>query len=124
MSIWSNCCTLLNTWNLQLLLGFQIKKTILPNSKIQAYKIINGHDHVSWCSLESFQLRPTFSTGSQTRGHRFKITEREIVRNCEHQFFTNRCIGNWNSLPGHMYNVEAQSTNSFKALLDKNSKTV
>jgi ribonuclease P/MRP protein subunit RPP40 len=71
---------------------------------IQAYKIINGHDHVNWCSPESFQLRSTFSTGSQTRSHRFKITEREIVRNCEfwHQFFTNRCIGNWNSLPAHI----------------------
>jgi ribonuclease P/MRP protein subunit RPP40 len=69
-------------------------------------------------------MRSTFSTESQTRGHWFKITEREIVRTCEfrHQFLTNRCIGNWNSLPGHI--VEAQSTNSFKAVLDKNSKKV
>ena len=80
---------------------------------IQQYKIINGIDKVNWHSPP--QLRPPRS------GHRSYYT-REVVRNCGERsnFFTNRIVSQWNSLPDSV--VMADSVNSFKNRLDKNSK--
>ncbi|XP_065679099.1 uncharacterized protein LOC101234374 [Hydra vulgaris] len=82
---------------------------------IQAYKIINNIDIVSWS--EPHVLRVGQSNKIKTRGHHLKTT-REYVKNCEqrHQFFTNRIVNHWNALPSEV--VCASSVNSFKAKLD------
>ena len=45
--------------------------------------------------------------------------KRELVKNCEqrHQFFSNRVVNNWNSLPEDI--VHSGNVNIFKARLDK-----
>jgi len=82
---------------------------------IQAYKIINKIEIVSWS--EPHVLRVGVSNKIKTRGHHLKMT-REFVQNCEqrHHFFTNRIVSHWNALPSEV--VCASSVNSFKAQLD------
>ena len=81
---------------------------------IQTYTILHGFDEINWCSSTFFPI----STSSQTRGHSFKIQEREIDNHCDqiHHFLTNRIIAKWNKLPECA--VSAPSTNSFKAQID------
>nr|XP_047127721.1 uncharacterized protein LOC124808591 [Hydra vulgaris] len=78
---------------------------------IQAYKIINNIDIVSWS--EPHVLCVGKSNKIKTRGHHLKMT-REYVRNCEqrHQLFTNRIVNHWNALPLEV--VCALLVNSFK----------
>ena len=83
---------------------------------IQMYKLEEGVEVVEW---QEEQPRGVSIGGRRTQ------MRREIVRNCaqRHNFFTNRVVNPWNSLPDQV--VHAPSVNSFKARLDDfNSTTI
>ena len=52
-----------------------------------------------------------------TRGNRFKLFPSNNYNKIRDNFFTNRVINIWNSLPDNV--VCAETTNAFKNLLDK-----
>ena len=52
-----------------------------------------------------------------TRGNRFKLFPSNNYNKIRDNFFTNRVINVWNSLPDNV--VCAKTTNAFKNLLDK-----
>ena len=83
---------------------------------IQLFKIINQIDIVHWPSNPNPVV--TNNPVVKTRGHDLKL-KRELVKNCEqrHQFFSNRVVNNWNSLPEDI--VHSENVNIFKARLDK-----
>lgn len=85
----------------------------LRGDLIQQYKITNEIDKINWYSPPTI-LPPR-------GGHRGYHT-REVVRNCgeRHNFFTNRIVSAWNSLPDSV--VQAESVNSFKNRLDEHSR--
>ena len=80
---------------------------------IQQYKFHQSIDEINWHSPPTI-LPPR-------GGHRAYYTK-ELVRNCEerYNFFSNRIVSTWNSLPDSV--ALAESVNSFKSRLDKNSK--
>jgi len=74
------------------------------------YKLTTKLDTIEWHSEQI--------TREPRGGHR-RLLVREVVKNCNtrHNFFTNRVVNPWNSLPDEI--VEAKSVNSFKNKLDK-----
>ena len=76
---------------------------------IQQFKIIHGFDKLNW------HIIPQVSNNRRT--DRTKLV-RELNPNSRprYNFFNNRIVGPWNSLPHHI--VNARSINSFKAKID------
>ena len=74
------------------------------------YKISNDLDTIEW------HINQT--VGEPRGGHRGHLV-RELIKNCNvrHNFYTNRVVNPWNSLPDEI--VESKTVNSFKSNLDK-----
>ena len=77
---------------------------------IEVFKILNGYYNIDRCYI--------FFTPSvtSTRGHRMKLFKSYNRLNTRANFFTQRVINNWNSLPNEV--VSANSIGSFKSKLD------
>ena len=78
---------------------------------IQTFKIIHGIDRI-----DKDMFFSAF-TVEATRGHAFKLFQRRSRLDVRANSFGVRVVSDWNSLP--MEVVTANSTNSFKARLDK-----
>ena len=61
------------------------------------------------------------ATVSTTRGHNYKIFKPHSQCLTRSNFFSNRVINDWNSLPTNI--VNANSINNFKSLLDEHWKS-
>ena len=84
----------------------------LRGDMIETFKIILGlYDGITTSSLFSVV------TSSTTRGHPYKLVKRHVCTNHFAQFFTNRVINTWNSLPEYI--VRAGSLDTFKNYIDK-----
>ena len=77
---------------------------------IQLFKIEKEIDKITWVS--------PYTRGPPRRGNRAQL-RKETVQNCQqrYNFFSNRVVNNWNSLPESV--VDAPNTNAFKNRLDK-----
>ena len=53
---------------------------------------------------------------NSTKGHPFKLFKPPAIREVRQKFYSQNVITNWNALPSYI--VEANSVNSFKAILD------
>ena len=73
------------------------------------YKILNDYFSSDFTNLY------TYST-TTTRGHQFKLFKQHSSLLCRSNYFMNRVINEWNSLPTSV--VESSSINTFKSLLD------
>ena len=78
---------------------------------IEVFKLINRLENVDY--RQFFEL----DTKCRTRGHKFKITKERSRLDIRLNFFSQRIVNIWNSLP--YYVVEADSLNTFKNRLDK-----
>ena len=86
----------------------------LLSDMIEAYKIINGIETVVFESESRGFVRQ-----SAPRARKRAQLRREVVKSCNqrHNFFYNRIVNNWNSLPDVI--ATSKSANSFKKRLDK-----
>jgi hypothetical protein len=95
-----------------------LEKRRLRGDLIQQYKFHHNFDKINWF-VPQVNAPAITSTGpaASIRGHKFRL-EREIIHHCEqrYQFFTNRIVPYWNSLPRDI--IEARSMNVSKAKLD------
>lgn len=82
---------------------------------IEAFKYLKGSYRVD-CS-EMLPLHET--AGMTTRGHRMKLQKKECRTQLRANFFGNRIVNLWNSLPEYV--VEAPSVNCFKGRFDRYS---
>ena len=77
---------------------------------IETYKILNSY----------YRINPslffTLNTSSSTRGHSLKLFKNRSRLLVRHNFFSNRVVNMWNSLPDHL--VSAPSVAAFKRRLD------
>ena len=85
---------------------------------IETYKIMMGID-----KIEAGKLFPQ-ADETRTRGHGLKVRGSRFRTELRRNFFTQRIVNLWNSLPSEA--VEATSLNAFKAKIDKflNSKGI
>ena len=77
---------------------------------IETYKLLKGYYDISWSNL--FTLNPT----SHTRGHHLKLYKNQCRLQLRANFFTQRVINQWNSLPDEV--VSAPTISVFKDRLD------
>ena len=84
---------------------------------IQVYKIANNfYDPKS--TVDIFQ----FNHDTRLRGHIHKINKKFTNKSRFRNFFTNRVVLKWNSLPSDI--VEAKSLNEFKNKFDALNKDI
>ena len=84
---------------------------------LQVYKIAhNLYDSASTASLFKF------ANDSRLRGHNFKLLKQSVNKSKYANFFTNRVINSWNSLPHDI--VNAKSINDFKNKFDNFNKDI
>src|SRR5664279_55111 len=76
----------------------------------QVFKILTGKEDVDPTCF--FHMATT-----NLKGHRMKIFKQRSRLNPRKNFFSQRVVNYWNSLPSNV--VEATSTNSFKNRIDK-----
>ena len=84
---------------------------------IQVYKI--AHNYYDKASVESLF---DFNTNTRLRGHNFKIVKKFTNKSKYHNFFTNRVVNRWNTLPTHI--VNSKTINDFKNNFDKYNKDI
>ena len=77
---------------------------------IYLYRIM--HNNLNIDSTQFF----TLSTSTATRGHNYKLYKSHAKCQSRINFFANRTVNLWNSLPENI--VNADSVNSFKNALD------
>ena len=86
----------------------------LMGDLIETYKILNNHyDPLTTKSLLTLSK-------ANTRSHNFKLLKPRVNTNLFLNFYSNRVINKWNSLPSKV--VEATSINCFKNHLDHHFK--
>ena len=83
---------------------------------IEVFKAVKGITKIDRSSLF------TIANNSRTRGHRFKLVKTRSRLDLRKNFFSQRVVNDWNSLPEAV--VEANSVNSFKNLYDKYVQTL
>jgi len=83
----------------------------LRGDLLQAHKIVHGNDNVK--NLFNF------NNSSITRGHSLKMEKRRCRTNVRKNFFSNRIVNPWNSLPNSA--VTAQTLNSLKNQIDSST---
>ena len=89
----------------------------LRGDMLQVYKIAhNFYDPQSTSSIFNF------SNDTRLRGHNFKIIKQRVNKSKFANFFTNRVINSWNSLPHNV--VNAKTINEFKNLFDKHKSDI
>ena len=76
----------------------------------QAYKLLKGYYDLDWTGF--FTLSPA----QNTRGHHTKLYKKRSRLQMRENFFTQRVINMWNSLPEAV--VSASSVSVFKQKLD------
>ena len=86
-----------------------LKYRRLCGDMIMTYNILHGYVDID----ESILLVRSWNS---TRGHPFKLFKSPAIREVCQKFYLQRVITNWNALS--FYIVEANSVNSFKAMLD------
>ena len=77
---------------------------------IEVYKFLHGKYKVQSPTLE-------LKKDTITRGHSLKLAKARPRLNLRGNYFSNRVVNLWNSLPGEV--VTAPSVDAFKARLDK-----
>ena len=78
---------------------------------LEVYKLVSGkYDPV-------FKLPFDLSNISVTRGNKFKLSQHSVKYDLRKNFFTNRVVRIWNSLPDTV--VSASNLNTFKNRIDK-----
>lgn len=82
---------------------------------IDTFKLITGKYDEN-CSLK-LNRRSNMVLASETRGHRYKLVLNRCKYDLRKNYFANRIVPVWNSLPDIV--VSAESINSFKSRLDK-----
>jgi len=90
----------------------------LRGDLILLFKVVNNY------FSSDFDTCLTYANTS-TRGHNFRLFKSFSRLKYRSDFFFNRVLNNWNSLPNYI--VNAESVNSFKSLLDSyfiNSKFI
>ena len=78
---------------------------------IETYKLLNGYYDVDWTKF--FTLSPI----RNTRGHHMKLYKQTSKIQLRSNFFTQRIINMWNSLPATV--VSAPTVSLFKQKLEK-----
>ena len=80
------------------------------------FKLLNGLEQVDYSTF--FKL----AEDTKTRGHSLKLFKPTLVKNlnCRSQFFSQRVINDWNSLPRNV--VNAKTVSQFKSELDSHWK--
>ena len=97
------------TARLKMLNLFPLEKRRTRGDLIETFKVLNGIDKIS---SSIFQLN--IDTG--TRGHNFKLKKANCRTDMRKNFFSNRVINEWNSLPHFV--VNCSSVAQFKKKLD------
>ena len=87
----------------------------LRGELIETYKMLKGFENVR--KENFFKL----DKNSVTRNNGFKLVVKRFNTNVSSNYFTNKVINHWNSLPADV--VVADSINSFKNRLDKHLKS-
>jgi hypothetical protein len=88
-----------------------LEKRRVRGDLIQVFKIMKGFCKIDYTKF--FHL----STVGITRGHRLKLEKKRSKGEVRKQFFSQRVVNSWNSLP--QFVIDADSVNSFKNRLDK-----
>ena len=90
---------------------------------IQMYKVMNGLENINWSTgpkrVPPSQTRAATNNSLRLIRETFPSRSRNDFGHSvtlRHEFFTNRVVGSWNSLPNFV--VSAPSLNSFKARID------
>ena len=78
---------------------------------IETFKILTGKVKLD---PDKFFQR---DEGQRTRGHQLKLQKKRVTQYARANFFSNRVISLWNSLPEQV--VAAKTTNEFKTRLDR-----
>ena len=78
---------------------------------LEVFKMVKGFNKIN--SSKMF----TLSTIKNTRGHRYKLNKNRSRLEIRRNFFSQRIVNKWNSLPSGV--VESDSVNSFKNRYDK-----
>jgi hypothetical protein len=79
---------------------------------IETYKLLTGKEDINYCNF--FQLN---TNGCNLRGHDKKLFTGRCRLEIRRNFFSQRVIDNWNSLPQEV--IDSESVNGFKRRLDK-----
>lgn len=86
---------------------------------IQYYKLVNKVNNIDWFHPNAL-TNPLLSSrpASGTRGHNLRL-KGQLIRNCPARanYFTNRIVNSWNSLPLEV--ISAECVNTFKNRYDK-----
>ena len=91
-----------------------LRERRIRGDMIEVFKILKGFSKVkcgTWFKL---------SVNSRTRGHRYKLVKSRSKLEVRKNFFSQRVVNEWNSLPSEV--VEAESVNSFKNRYDKHRR--
>ena len=88
-----------------------IEDRVARGDLIETYKILSGK--VSLDPANFFQE----AQNTRTRGHRAKLTKKQVAHKARANFFSIRVVSPWNSLPEEV--VSARTTHEFKSKLDR-----
>jgi len=91
-----------------------LEKRRLRGDLIEVFKLVTGKENIDCTRL--LQLDDSVY---DTRGHRFKLKKHRSRLDIRKNFFSNRVVSHWNSLPSHI--VEAESVLTFKKRLDESN---
>ena len=84
---------------------------------IECYKILTGKENI-----DSHQFFHLSDNSHGLRGHSLKLSVNRSRLDLRKNFFSQRVISSWNSLPQHV--VDATSVNTFKNRLDAHWKAI
>ena len=91
---------------------YSLKDRRIRGDLIFMHRIMTGDINVQWRKLF------TLKNYTRTRGHHMMVQRNKLCRlDSRNNFFTERVIGPWNSLPEHI--VSSKSTTEFKNKYDK-----
>ncbi len=88
-----------------------LEKRRVRGDLIQVFKMLKGFEKTDFNRF--FKISPV----CKTRGHSYKLIKQSCNGDLRKNFFTQRVVNSWNSLPQEV--VDADSVNSFKNRLDK-----
>jgi len=95
---------------------FSLRRRRKRGDLIETFKIMNQMENLD---SKTFFIR---SSTNQLRGHSFKIYKQKATSMCRRNFFSQRVVNDWNSLPQDV--VEASSLEVFKKRLDSYMNTM
>ena len=85
-----------------------LEKRRLRGDLIEVFKLVTGKENIDYTCL--FQLDDTCY---DTRGHKFKLKKYRSRLDIRKNFFSNRVVSHWNSLPSHIV-IELQEASRCK----------